>query len=257
MARPSADWRVEHGGKRSTLSADSAVEQRLEQRLLAGKVVVERAFADADGAGDVAQAGAEVALVGEQRERGVENGLAGALSVGVGWTCHKKLMVVHLFEKCKPGAGTRHRASGVRDQGSGIRDRDQGSGIRDQGSGIRDQGSGISLRIAVAPPVERRSLHRDDFVGVGQHFRPPTASRYNQRRNRGPYRVSHDISRLLRGAQDRSEPRLAEQASQGGHEVWRRVERMIAMQRRVLGVERFVSSLISSSWVASSASSGW
>ena len=65
------------------MTAGLGLEQRLEQRFLAGEIVIERALADADGAGDVAQAGAEVALVGEEAERGIENRLAGAGPVGV------------------------------------------------------------------------------------------------------------------------------------------------------------------------------
>ena len=72
-------------------------QQRVEQRVLARKVVVEGALAHADDGGHVAQAGAEVALLGEEVERGVEDGLAGALAVGILGASHSKLMVVHLI----------------------------------------------------------------------------------------------------------------------------------------------------------------
>ena len=82
-------------------------DQRIEQRLLALEVVIERALAHADGGGHVAQAGAEIALVGEQLERGVEDGLAGALAIGVLGSCHIKLMVVHLINSVNsPGRAT-------------------------------------------------------------------------------------------------------------------------------------------------------
>ena len=48
-------------------------QQRIEQRFLAGEVVVEGAFADADGRCDVAQAGAEIPLLSEEVERGVQD----------------------------------------------------------------------------------------------------------------------------------------------------------------------------------------
>ena len=58
-------------------------DQRLEERRLARKVVVDGAVTDADALGNVAQAGAEEAAVAEQVERRIEDGLAGALSVSV------------------------------------------------------------------------------------------------------------------------------------------------------------------------------
>jgi hypothetical protein len=58
-------------------------QQRVEERVLAGEIVVEGAFAHADRPGDVAEAGAEETLFGEQVERGVQDGLARALPVGV------------------------------------------------------------------------------------------------------------------------------------------------------------------------------
>ena len=72
-------------------------DQRVEQRFLALEIVVERALAHAHRRRHVAQAGAEIALVGEQLQRGVEDGLAGALAIGVLGSCHIKLMVVHLI----------------------------------------------------------------------------------------------------------------------------------------------------------------
>ncbi len=77
-------------------------EQGLEQGVLAREVIVEGALADAYGGGHVPQAGPEVALLGEEVEGGVEDGLTGALSVGVLGAGHNKLMVVHLFRSVKP-----------------------------------------------------------------------------------------------------------------------------------------------------------
>ncbi len=64
-------------------------QQGVEQRVLAGKVVVERAFADADRRRDVAEAGAEKAFFGEEVERRVQDGLSRALPVGVLGACHR------------------------------------------------------------------------------------------------------------------------------------------------------------------------
>jgi len=76
-------------------------DQRLEQRVLARKIVIEGAFADAHRRRHVAEAGAEVALLREEVERGVQDRLPRALPVGVPRTCHKKLMVVHLIGPCQ------------------------------------------------------------------------------------------------------------------------------------------------------------
>ena len=63
-------------------------DQGVEQRLFALKVVVERAFADAHDGGDVAEAGAEVALLGKQLERRVEDRLSRLSPIGVNRTSH-------------------------------------------------------------------------------------------------------------------------------------------------------------------------
>ena len=52
-------------------------DQRLEEVALRGEVVVDGGVGDAGGLGDVADAGAGEALLGEEAERGVEDLLAG------------------------------------------------------------------------------------------------------------------------------------------------------------------------------------
>ena len=91
------DRRLGEGARRSALRSWWAASRASNSASLLGEVVVEGALADADRGRHVAQAGAEVALVSEEVERGVEDGLAGALAIGVLRACHSKLMVVHLI----------------------------------------------------------------------------------------------------------------------------------------------------------------
>ncbi len=63
--------------------------QRFEQRVLAREVVVKRALAHADSFGDIAEAGAEKALLGKEIQRGIQDGLARALSVGISRASHR------------------------------------------------------------------------------------------------------------------------------------------------------------------------
>src|SRR5262245_55482351 len=85
------DRLLENRGEPLDLVGGIGGQQRLEERFLAGKVVVQRAFADADGTGHVAEARAEVALFGEQGERGVKDRLTGALAVGVDRAGHEEI----------------------------------------------------------------------------------------------------------------------------------------------------------------------
>ena len=87
-ARTSTTERSSTAGELLGLVLLRGGNQRVEQRLLASEVVVERALAHADDRGDVAEAGAEIALFGKQRQRGIENRLPRLPSVGVDRPSH-------------------------------------------------------------------------------------------------------------------------------------------------------------------------
>jgi len=63
-------------------------KQRFEQLCLAWEVVVDGALGDADGAGDVADAGAEKAALGEEGQRRIHDRLTGALAARILRSCH-------------------------------------------------------------------------------------------------------------------------------------------------------------------------